>query len=292
MDLLLGTLLLRPYVFGFLAAFLVAGAADLGWRRTLLFGAWVGPVAWLSEFASTRIGVPFGLYHYTGDTRGQELFIANVPFMDCLSFTFLAYASFCLARAILRSRRAPDPAVVLVAGVVMMLLDVVIDPLAVRGDRWFLGRIFYYPEGGAYFGVPLSNFAGWMIVGWVGVGGFVFCSGAVGDGLRRRWPGLEAGGSDTPARSVSGLSVSDVRPGLTIIRRVGATVRFDHQGARVWPGIALYYAVLAFNLLVTGWIGEWLLVGVGTAVHTVAAAILWSIAQRPAARLGLERQRA
>ncbi len=47
----------------------------------------------------------------------------------------------------------------------MMLLDVVIDPLAVRGDRWFLGRVFDYPSGGVYFGVPLSNFAGWLLVG-------------------------------------------------------------------------------------------------------------------------------
>ena len=38
-------------------------------------------------------------------------------------------------------------------GVLMMWLDLVIDPLAVRGDRWFLGRIFYYPEPGRYFGV-------------------------------------------------------------------------------------------------------------------------------------------
>ena len=111
MDLLIGTFVLRPYVFGFLAAYLAAGARDLGWRRTLLFGAWVGPLAWLSEFLSTGIGIPFGLYHYTGDTRGQELFIANVPFMDCLSFTFLAYASFCLARGALRTRR-PSPTVV------------------------------------------------------------------------------------------------------------------------------------------------------------------------------------
>ena len=52
MDLLVGSLLLRPYVFLFLAAFLVAGARDLGFRHTLLFGGIVWPVAWVAEFAS------------------------------------------------------------------------------------------------------------------------------------------------------------------------------------------------------------------------------------------------
>lgn len=243
MELLIGTILLRPYVFGFLAAFLLAGVADLGWRRTLLFAAWVWPLAWLAEFSSTRIGVPFGLYHYTGATRGQELFVANVPFMDSLSFTFLAYAAFCLARAALAGRRVPAPLLALIAGVLMMLLDLVIDPMAVRGDRWFLGRIFYYPHGGAYFGVPLSNFVGWMVVGAMGVGGYLVLSR-------------------------------------------------DAVGGRVWPGVALYYAVLLFNLAVAGWIGEWVLVAVGTAIHAVAVAIVWSVSHRPAARLGLENQRA
>ena len=55
----------------------------------------------------------------------------------------------------------------------MMLLDVVIDPVAVRGDRRFLGHIFFYPEGGAYFGVPVFNFAGWTVVGMVGIGGCI-----------------------------------------------------------------------------------------------------------------------
>src|SRR5262245_9963891 len=91
-KLLLATIALRPYVFGFLLAFLVAGVVDLGWRRTLRFVAWVWPLAWIAEFASTRIGVPFGLYHYTGSTVGRELYVADVPFMDSLSFTFLAYA--------------------------------------------------------------------------------------------------------------------------------------------------------------------------------------------------------
>jgi len=278
-DLLIGTLVLRPYVFGFLAAFLAAGRSDLGWRRTLLFGACVSPVAWLAEASSTRTGVPFGLYHYTGATHGRELFVANVPFMDPLSFSFLAYASFCLARTVLRGRQVPPLAMALVTGVLMMLLDVVIDPVAVRGDRWFLGHVFYYAEAGAYFGVPLSNFAGWVVVGAVGTAAYVCWSGRLEDGLRRKWPDPGPRGSDA-----SGLTV---RPAGRV-----AAQALDPYGRRAWPGIALYYAVLAFNLGVTAWIGEWLLFAVGAAVHVTAAAGLLMIVQRPAVRLGLEKQRA
>ncbi|MGH7276443.1 MAG: carotenoid biosynthesis protein [Candidatus Rokuibacteriota bacterium] len=239
MDLVLGTLALRPYVFAFLALFLAAGSADLGWRRTLVFGASVWPVAWLAEFSSTRIGIPFGFYHYTGVTRGRELYIADVPFMDALSFTFLAYAAFCLARAALAGRRARPWALALVTGALMAALDVVIDPIAVRGDRWFLGRIFYYPEGGVYFGVPLSNFAGWVIVGALGVGVYVALAG-----------GTTAG--------------------------------------RIGPGVALYYVVLGFNLAVTAWIGEWLLVAVGVALHAAIAATIRYLRPEPGEAPGLE----
>lgn len=222
MDLVLGTLLLRPYVFAFLALFLAAGSADLGWRRCLGFGAIVWPVAWLAEFSSTRIGIPFGFYRYTGSTRGRELYIADVPLMDSLSFTFLAYAAFCLARAALSRRRGSRGTLAFLGGFLMMALDVVIDPIAVRGERWFLGRIFYYPEGGVYFGVPLANFAGWVVVGAIGIGLYLGLAGGVADG-------------------------------------------------RLWPGVALYYAVLGFNLAVTAWLGEWLLAGLGSALHAVIA---------------------
>jgi uncharacterized membrane protein len=230
LALVLGTFALRPYVFGFLAAFLIAGVRDLGARRTLLFAAVVWPVAWLAEFASTRVGIPFGLYHYTGATRGQELYVANVPFMDSLSFTFLAYAAFCLARLALGARARSCLHVALAAGLLMMALDVVIDPLAVRGDRWFLGRIFYYPDGGVYFGVPLSNFVGWVIVGAVGVGGYLALAG-------------------------------------------------DADGREPRAGVALYYAVIIFNVAVTVWIGEWLLAAVGIVLHGALAFSLRSFNQ-------------
>lgn len=238
MDLLVGSLLLRPYVFLFLAVFLVAGARDVGLRRTLLFSAVVWPIAWVAEFSSTRVGIPFGLFHYTGLTRAQELYIADVPFFDSLSFTFLAYAAFCLARGVFAGRAVPFGMKALLAGFLMMMLDVVIDPAAVRGERWFLGHIFYYPEGGVYFGVPLSNFVGWWLVGTVGVTAYEACARLMGP---------------------SG-------PG------------------RVRAGIALYYAVLGFNLAVTAWIGEWGSLAVGVVLHAVVTIALVAIVRRARVR--------
>lgn len=189
-SLLWGTVLLRPYVFAFLAAFFAASTRDLGWRGSLGFFLWGWCVAFASEYASTRIGIPFGLYHYTGTTAGRELYLSNVPFFDSISFVFLAYAALCLSRRALPSRSGAIVAAV--AGVYMMLLDVVIDPLAVRGARWFLGHVFYYPAGGIYFGVPLSNFAGWAIVGWIIAGGYVWATGT-----------LRAGRGSSPALGVA-----------------------------------------------------------------------------------------
>lgn len=188
--LLWGTVLLRPYVVVFLTAFLVASSRDLGVACTLGFLGWGFAVAFVAEYASTRVGIPFGLYHYTGDTAAVELFLANVPLFDALSFPFLSYASFCLARVAVGPERRLRLA--LLAGTLMMLLDVVIDPIAVRGDRWFLGRIFYYDAGGAYFGVPLSNFAGWLLVGWLIVGGYLLVTPRAPDGHGRAapWPGV------------------------------------------------------------------------------------------------------
>ena len=232
MDLLVGTVALRPYVFAFLIGFVVAGVVDLGWRRTLGFTGCVWPVALLAELSSTRTGFPFGFYQYTGLTSGQELVIADVPFIDSLSFVFLAYAAYCLARITLAGRGAPRWSTALTAGVLMMALDIVIDPLAVRGDRWFLGPLFAYTTAGSYFGVPISNFVGWVIVGATGVGLF-----------------------------------------LALTRNV--------SGRRVWPGVALYYAVLGFNLTMTVQIGELLLAVIGATIHLVVAVSVWSIHRKP-----------
>ena len=55
--------------------------------------------------------------------------------------------------------------VLFLAAILFVLQDVLIDPVSLRGSEWFLGQIYYYSENGVYFGVPLSNFLGWFLVG-------------------------------------------------------------------------------------------------------------------------------
>ncbi|HET6674264.1 MAG TPA: carotenoid biosynthesis protein, partial [Nitrospiraceae bacterium] len=107
LALFVKTILFRPYVFIFLAAFLFSAIKLLGWPRTWRFWliSWI--TAFVCEFSSTRTGIPFGWYHYTGSTTEEELYISNIPFMDSLSFSFLLFASYCLALVLLLPANKP-----------------------------------------------------------------------------------------------------------------------------------------------------------------------------------------
>jgi uncharacterized membrane protein len=157
--LLYKTILFRPYVFVFLAAFLFAAIKLIGWPRTWRFWLISWATAFVCEFSSTRNGIPFGWYHYNGSTVGQELYFSNVPFMDSISFSFLLYAAYCVALCLLlpikQSSPSPYPilkplhldvnartswSVFLLTAFLFAFIDMVIDPVALRGDRWFLGK--------------------------------------------------------------------------------------------------------------------------------------------------------
>lgn len=179
MELLLGTLLLRPYVFGFLAVYLIGAWLQFGPRVALLFLVLGYLAAFLSELSSIHLGFPYGDYYYIPATQGREIWVLGVPFMDSLSYVFLAACSYSTALFLMaplvrgqsgwdlgdKPRARKDKAAWILGSFLMVLLDVVVDPVALQGERWFLGKIYGYKSPGAYFGIPMSNFAGWLLVG-------------------------------------------------------------------------------------------------------------------------------
>lgn len=175
LSLLWGTVVYRPYVYVFLLCFLFFAIHHMGILRTLTFMVSSYVIAFLCEFSATRNGFPFGYYKYYDVTRTRELWISNVPFWDSLSFIFLSYFSYVLSAAIFTPAllRGHNPWIGLksiytpvLGGLLMMLLDVVIDPLTLQGEKWFLGKIYDYPHDGFYFGVTAANFIGWWFVGF------------------------------------------------------------------------------------------------------------------------------
>jgi putative membrane protein len=111
----------------------------------------------------------------------------------------------------------------------LTFIDVIIDPVALQGDRWFLGRIYGYPDPGLYFGIPLMNFAGWAVVGLLALSIYFYAD--------RRLPPLSPDGD-----------------------RFLVTTH-------VLLGCLLYYGVLIFNLAITFWIGEHLLGLIGVMMY-------------------------
>ena len=240
LQLLIGTVVLRPYVFAFLAVYCIAASAHLGWRGAAVHIPLGYGIAWLSEYSSIHWGFPYGDYFYIQDTVGRELWVLGVPFMDSLSYVFLSYCSFAMAifllspvrftsksALVLETRSLRRSWQVLVLGAFLfVLLDIIIDPVALQGYRWFLGQIYGYRQAGLYFGIPMSNFGGWLLVGFAMVGTLQSLD---------RIPALE------PRQ----YSLFGRVPGIALL------------------GPVLYVSVLVFNLTITFRIGEDLLGLVG-----------------------------
>lgn len=181
LRLLGATVVLRPYVFSFLAVYLIAGRLHMGWKKTLLYIPLGYALAWFSEYASIHWGFPYGDYFYIHTTIHRELWVLGVPFMDSLSYVFLSYCSYSLAVFLMSPVRIKSKtlltgessnirrskSVLFLGAFLFVLLDIIIDPVALQGRKWFLGLIYGYRHNGFYFGIPMSNFGGWLLVGLV-----------------------------------------------------------------------------------------------------------------------------
>lgn len=133
---------------------LVALVAHLGPRRAALSVLAVSAFAYAVESVGVATGFPYGTFFY-GDALGPR-FLGLVPYL--LPVTYVPLVVGAVAAAGPPRRLAPRIAL---SALLLVLIDAVLDPGATALGFWI------WPGGGPYYGVPLSNFAGWLLSGAV-----------------------------------------------------------------------------------------------------------------------------
>jgi bisanhydrobacterioruberin hydratase len=109
-------------------------------------------LAYSIEAIGVTTGFPYGTFYY-GDALGPRL-AGIVPYLLPLSYAPLVVGAVAAAWGT-RLRLLH----VLYATLVLVWMDAVLDPGAASLGFWV------WPQGGAYYGVPLSNYAGWLLSG-------------------------------------------------------------------------------------------------------------------------------
>jgi uncharacterized membrane protein len=201
---------------------LIHGAILYRTRGILIFFAICLVVGNIVENVGVRTGFPFGRYYFT-DLMGPKLFV--VPIQLGLAYLGMAYLSWTLARLILGNTRSPlaKSSVVtlpLVAAFIMVAWDFSQDPV------WStILRLWIWQQGGAYFGVPVTNFLGWYLTVWVFYQLFALY-------LRADSRNLEPLPCMYWRQAVLFYAASAVGNILLVIPQVGPTVVSDPTGAQ------------------------------------------------------------
>jgi putative membrane protein len=126
----------------------------LGPRRAALSLLALSAFGYAIETTGVSTGLPYGRFYY-GDALGAKA-LGLVPYLLPVSYVPLVIG------AVAASWRSGthDPALwTLRSALILVLIDGVLDPGATSLGFWV------WPGGGPYYGVPLSNFAGWLLSG-------------------------------------------------------------------------------------------------------------------------------
>jgi len=141
---------------------LIHGRRLYGTRGILVFIALCLGIGSFFELLSLRTGFPFGHYVFTS-VMGPKVF--GLPILLALAYVGIGYVAWVLASLIVQApSRSLAGAVIrpLVAACTMTAWDFAMDPVWAYVDRAWIWR-----DGGRWFGVPVSNYFGWMLTTWV-----------------------------------------------------------------------------------------------------------------------------
>ncbi|MFB6093057.1 MAG: bisanhydrobacterioruberin hydratase [Haloquadratum sp.] len=139
---------------------LAVGAVPVTDRRA---AAGVGALtlyAYAVEYVGVHTGVPYGEFYYGVDLGPT---VAGVPLGLPIFFVPLVMNAYLLCLLLLGARASRSATRLLAVVAAVVTMDLVLDPGAVALGFWT------YADGGAFYGVPVSNYAGWVVSATVAV---------------------------------------------------------------------------------------------------------------------------
>ncbi len=122
-----------------------------GWPRAMSAAAAAFALGMAAEWAGTRTGFPFGGYRYTGLLRPAA---GTVPLVVPLAWAGMGLPGYAVGATLARRRATRIAA----GAVALTAWDLFLDPQMIGNGFW------RWAHPGPYQGVPLSNFAGWLLV--------------------------------------------------------------------------------------------------------------------------------
>jgi len=140
---------------------LIAGLLPAIDRRAAVGLLGLSLFAYGVEAVGVTTGLPYGAFVYTADLG--PMLGGIVPLALPLLYLPLVLDAYLLGVVSLGTLAGRRSARIATGVIALLLVDLVLDPGAVAVGFWA------YAAGGPYYGVPLSNFAGWLVTGTVAV---------------------------------------------------------------------------------------------------------------------------
>ena len=158
-----------PLAQGLAAIGIIAACAHAvltyGWKDAFALGVICIVITFAMENIGVTTGLPFGHYHF--EVGGGLPHVGAIPIIVGPLWFGMGYFSWIVAGTLLgvparMSRRFELVALPIVAAFVMTQWDVVMDP-----PESTISKAWIWHDGGAHFGVPFSNYLGWLLTSWL-----------------------------------------------------------------------------------------------------------------------------
>ena len=137
-----------------------------GWKNAAVLLAICLAITFTMENIGEATGFPFGHYHF--EVGSNLMRVGTIPIIVGLLWFGMGYFAWVVAGTLLGgTHRRPSGKIELiglpiVAAFVMTQWDVVMDP-----PEATVSKAWIWHHGGAHFGVPISNYLGWLLTSWL-----------------------------------------------------------------------------------------------------------------------------